>query len=122
MRWKYLLLFCLLLLILVPSFSQEKPVSEMTDSEIIAQLMQNLENSEKLLKEKEAILTEKENSLKKREESLSQREASLIIIESYWKSLKSDIQGEFWRGFFWGSITGFIGGGAVGLSFNIQLQ
>lgn len=95
--WLALALFCLCSGL---SFGQAYDVSEMTDQEIIDELLVNLESrenslaeSEALLKERSDRLNERETDLETRDESLSERERLLqereISLTGIETSLKS---------------------------------
>ncbi len=125
-------------------FCQENEViwamEEMTDAEIIAELMTNLESREILANERELILNEREQSLNQRELKLNLKEDSIInrenlqsekeksstVIETYWQNLKDDKRSDYWTGFLHGSLTGiplgFISGGYVGIKIGITLE
>ena len=72
---KLLLCLVLFLVLCLPGFSQD--VSEMTDMEIIDELLVNLENRESLLVESEALLQERSATLNERESDLETRDESL---------------------------------------------
>lgn len=90
---RFLVGLCLCLVASSGLFSQE--VSEMTDAEIIAELLTNLEKregllneSESLLKMRDAILTERKSALEKREISLDEREK----LTQEWDNLLTEIE------------------------------
>ncbi len=130
MKWAYLLPL-LLALFLSPSpiFSGELDPGEMSDAEIIAELMTNLEIREQSLNVRESalnmrdlILDQRERQLTSRENSLNLIEKSLDVTESYWKSLKGDLESEFRRGILWGSLGGFLAGSVTGITLGIKLR
>ncbi len=100
---KYLVGLCLCLVASSGLFSQE--VSEMTDAEIINELLINLDERENSLTEREGIsqlrdaeLAARESDLESRETSLTERESStlerenlLTEIEASLKSCEDDI-------------------------------
>ena len=81
MRCGRKLLLCLVLcLVSLPGFSQD--VSEMTDMEIIDELLVNLESRESLLVESGALLQERSDMLNEREADLETRDESLSERET----------------------------------------
>lgn len=107
-------------------FSEEKLPEEMTDQEIIQELINNLNQRETAIKQKELILNQREADLKARETELEQREErlqrrneSINEIETYWMNLIKDMEKikklEYWKGFFQGSSIGLSLGVAGGL-------
>jgi len=113
-----IILFCILLSLLwVPIYSTAP--EEMTDAEIVAELIENLEKREAILTEREADLNRREELLQQKEQLLSERESALTQrltwqseIENYWKNYKSEsekqIRGSFLRGLFYGATAGTI--------------
>jgi len=131
----------LLFLVSSYSFSDDLPDPEnMTDSEILAELMNNLESREILANERELILNEREKNLEKREQGLDQKETSIknredlqnkkdessTAINFYWQSLKNDKKNDYWTGFLHGFATGgaigFVGGGFTGFKIAITIK
>ena len=71
--------------------------SEMTDAEIIAELMASLERREKSIEQRETSILTRETDLTARERSLTERNGLLDLrsqilseSENYWKNYKSD--------------------------------
>lgn len=117
---KRLLSLLVFLVLFSPLFSQSP--AEMTDAEIIAELMSNLEKRETLIKEKEARLNEREQTLIEKEAILEQRKQLSTETANFWKNYKKDtleskiIIGSlsFLGGFLAGNYTGFTLGVSVG--------
>ncbi len=132
MKWAGLLLLLLFALSLQPLFSESPSVEEMTEAEILSELIENLNNREMALNEREAnskikennldlresFLNLTENYLNGRETDLDEREKSWTEINNYWKSygeeMRKKAQTEFWKGFAVGSAAGGIGGFSLG--------
>ena len=111
---KYLLV---LLLVLLPPLVFGLPPAEMTEAEIIAELMDNLEKRESLIESQELELTERETRLTERKSLLEQRENTLNArqklwteTEAYWKNYSDGMRREsrfnLIRGFAWGVFIG----------------
>ena len=71
--------------------------SEMTDAEIIAELMASLERREKSIEQREASILTRKTDLTARERSLTERNGLLDLrsrilseSENYWKNYKKD--------------------------------
>ncbi len=130
MKWAYLLpLLLALLLSPSPIFSDELDPGEMSNAEIIAELMRNLDVREQSLNKRELALNERDLILDQRERQLTSRESNLNLIEksldvteSYWRSFKGDLKTEFWRGILWGSLGGFLAGNVTGITLGIKLR
>lgn len=131
---KCLLGLVLLWLLSLPVFSDgaiypEKAPAEMTDQEIIMELLENLTERENETNRRAAILEQRELLIEEREKRLQQRESAIAGIETYWMSLISDMEkrkgNEYWRGFISGLSIGVgigsTGGVAIGFTLSIKL-
>lgn len=115
--------FCLslvvFLLVVFSAWGEDHDPAEMSDAEILTELIQNLEAREKALNERETLLSERKILLDERASLLTEREQSLIAIETFSQSLRSELKAtkrtDFWRGFGVGSALGLAAGGIGGI-------
>lgn len=116
-------LFLYLVFLLVCFSVAGQSPSEMTDQEILTELIalnkqkaSELDARELSLNERESRLEFKETNLTLRENNLSEREQSMIALGNFSQSLREEIKKEarsdYWRGF----AHGFAVGGSVGLA------
>lgn len=112
MKWGILLVLLSVLLLPVYSFGS---TSEMTDEEILTELLENLERRENLLNQREQNLNALEKYYETREQSLTQRSETLEMrlklldeTESYLKSYSADVERRarlnLFRGIGWGIV------------------
>ena len=122
---KFLLLLVLSLVVLVPSFSDETPVSEMTTQEILTELIQLNEQRALELDLRENSLSLREANLDTRENNLNERENSMIALGDFSQSLREEVsrnqRADFWRGFGYGFTAGFVAGGAGGFTLGVKI-
>ena len=127
---KYFLLLAFLLLVCLPSFSDEQPI---TENELEAmtkqQLIQAVLIYDKALTEMESLISEDEHSLilreielqersvalETRENDLNEREALLILQGNLSETLMTQSKANYYKGFRTGStisgvLFGFLGG------------
>ena len=125
------------LLAFSPLSAQSSPSPDgMTDAEIIAELMSNLEKREALIVEKEKSIETRQDRLTKREDALTQRETNLkeresILMqrsmlqaetETYWKNYKNDSARSRIVAFAGGVAVGFVLGGYSGFRLGVTIQ
>lgn len=110
-------------------WAESPAVETMTDAEIIAELMSNLEVRENLIIEKEKSLDQRELNLTEREDLLIEREAILNLrknllseIETSWKNSERDVLIDRLIWFGIGSAAGFIGGGYSGFKLGLTVS
>jgi len=124
----WVLLLLLLAVFSLPLLAEGPDPGEMTDQEIIAELIANLTERESETTKREETLQQIERELQKREERLKKRESAITGIENYWISLISDMKKrkslDFLQGFIYGFALGFgIGStGGVAIGFKIAIH
>lgn len=135
MKWTGLKRFSLLPALLFFFFSglcsaQELPdPAEMTDQQIIQELMSNLEKRKETLDERENLLSQRENELTLRENDLNEREALMTMrsqfyqeTSSFYQNYKKDqaIKNLEWFGI--GFLSGFAVGNYTGFKIAINIK
>lgn len=114
--------FCLLLVLvfLVSSalYSDDLDPREMTDQEILTELIQLNEMKANQLAMRESALNERENTL-------DEREQRMIELGNFSQNLREEVRkennAEFWRGFGIGFGTGFGIGAGTGVYVGVKI-
>ena len=118
------------LLAFSPLSAQSSPSPDgMTDAEIVAELMSNLEKREASIKEQEAQLKSDREALTKDREALTReqkifedRKALQAETETYWKNYKNDSARSRIVAFAGGVAVGFVLGGYSGFRLGVTIQ
>lgn len=105
-----------------PSVSSSVKPSQMTDAEIIAELMSNLEKREAILKQDKETLEREKKILQDDKNLFEKRKQLLTETENYWKNYKADTLKDKIIAGAVGFALGFAGGNYTGFKIGVSLR